>query len=726
MAEDIKATESTQEAQTPIIINSKDLAPYRIILDADNRNEAFRRAGYYPLIMPSEGHKKCVIVLSLSVYGGRSNEKVPVIDLTPRKYAAAGSDIIYTGGYQLEAVPKYIMNEVMKHDVESVEFIMLETDLVHTTQEKEVLIEGRPVIEINEEGQEQMPTEASFFIRQMLDYIDETITPKYGKKDIHFIEYYVTEKTSLDLARLILLLRNEFTAGDPEDEIDENEWNDIYIDTHGGPRETQQLLLNLMAVLREEHIHIDGKAIYSVSGVGENMKVVNAGEGFNISDFVSGIHEFINYGRMQSLNRFYPDLDELPEATANLLRTMQDVSDAVQLCDMAWFENLLPELAQKLTEFKNSEEDKGYLGSFKDLIVSGYWPMIQYDTTSHEYRPHNDALTLIQWFRNKGLYQQMLTICESAVTRYVYDHRIIRYDAFIKFIGKKNKFNYELYNWLFNRIITGCKSEYGGTITVKEGPDFERNMIYPATKVINAYFTLDQNAVTLREFLLIHFELKQMRNHSNHGSRQADGGHGKESPMVDLLAKLDRYIELMQTLADWNENPDPSRTEQTQIWVVGVPHQMSYMKQEDIFAVSDARKDLMNYLQDKTVDDLEEDPEKFRNMQADFREFYDVIYQVAHIPELADRVNYVEQCGKDKGVAVMRKLFEDCEDKSLEFMLKDGTNTDPELPFHGVMGKRLYNFQVKDAVWLGEISGKPYHDDGKPRHYSTDTRPAQQ
>lgn len=427
---------------------------------------------------------------------------------------------------------------------------------------------------------------------------------------------------------------------------------------------------------------------------------------------------FINYGRMQSLNRFYPDKDALPEATRNLLHVMQDLSDSVQLCDMSWFENILPELADTLTAFKNSDEEKGYLGSFRDLIVHGYTPMIQYNTETHAYEPHNDALTLIQWFRDKGLYQQMLTICESATTRYLYAHKIVRYDAFIRYTGKKNKGNYELYNWLFNNIITACKA---GT-NIKDGPYFDRNMIYPATKIINAYFTLDQDAAALREFLQIHFTLKMLRNHSNHGSQAPEktigSDEGTQSPIADLLAMIDRYLELMVQLADWNENPDPNRTEQTYIMVTGVKCQESDMRLDEIFAISDAKRDLGYYLQDhRNVEELEEFPEKFQNIHPVLRELYEVVYHIAQISDLDRRVAYVEKSVPQHVVDLMRKVYEDKGECTLEFMLKDGYGNDPRLPFHITLGKKLTNMPLKDAYWLGQITNKPYHDDGRPKYY---------
>lgn len=499
----VQAAGSAQSAaldpseEVPITIDVGEMQACRIILDAARQAEVFMQSEQRPLVKAASGERKCIVLLALSAYGGRFGKRP--IELRQSTYAVQGRTTAeYSGRYQLEVIPQYIMKECKDAAITDVEFIILETDLVHTPPELDFLVDNRRCKAVMPDGSERNPTEAEYFIHSTRQYIDTALAGRVNKEHVRFVEYYLSDDPRRDMPNLMDLVRRE--AGGSATAAD------IYIDIHGGPRGTQQLLISLLSILGEEGILIDPDHIFTVDG--SHAPITVAGESFRVNEFVSGIHEFTNYGRMNSLSAFYEQRDYRPE---ELLRAMKAVSYAIQVCDMAEFERALPDLAAALTEYRNTGNKEDYLYSFLDLLVRGYDPLII--RKGDVYYADTDSLKEIKWCRDKGLYQQMLTLCESAIPRFLATHPegqpIIRYDpALVTRANEKKGYN-ELYNYLFNHVILAAASEDQPL----DGRYRAQVDGYPAQ-----FPMLQGRADWLLELLRMHAALKKLRNHSNHGS----------------------------------------------------------------------------------------------------------------------------------------------------------------------------------------------------------------
>lgn len=712
-----------------VVINEQELNRFRTVLNAGSHGDSQNSCGRGPIYTAPDGNRKCVIMLALSVYLGRYT--APTISYGNASYAVNGRDVKeYTGAYQLEVVPKYVMKELAAQDINDVEFIILETDEVHTRQDKPVTLGGQQYVTLTSDGFEANPTEAEAFICRMLEYAGDDLATR--NLNLHFVEYYLSDNPRKDMPNLLDLVRAEAGFASVSAGMQCSQSADIYIDIHGGPRATQQLLINLLSILGEEGITINPDNIFTVDGKDEPIS--RAGESFRINDFVSGIHEFVHYGRMQSLNRFYVNSREpISEKGGRLIEVMKDVSSAIQLCDMAWFEDLLPDLADALTEFGGSGEEKRYLGSFLDLIVRGYAPLIAWDETDQRYKPCNDALTEIEWCRDKGLYQQMLTICESSVPKYLVDHNVIEYDAYVEYIGNKYKSYYELYNYLFNHIINAARDN--------KGVDLESIMCSDKTRVYKAYFSIqikEENVPhTLREMLDLHFSLKDRRNQSNHGSRtgSSHNRNADETPIDRLLRDVNCYLELIRKLVELNRLDDYAGTEQIHIMVTGSPHQRSDMTDDDINLIMNSVEALHNYFSSRHMRrELEKTPHLQNcqgedvNLHPTFRHLYNMLYEAAGFDDVADREQIVNRycetnhCDSRLLQDIFRyssndQMGEEVPLPTLQECLKDRKNRKPDSVtglkkrlFWQAAGSRIVNLPTKDPTYLAALTGKPYHD----------------
>lgn len=82
----------------------------------------------------------------------------------------------------------------------------------------------------------------------------------------------------------------------------------IHVDTHGGFRTEQEALNNILSLLQMENIELKPENIHSIefepsSNGPSHAYFTSYSEIFDIINFVSGIHESINYGQIKSLDQ---------------------------------------------------------------------------------------------------------------------------------------------------------------------------------------------------------------------------------------------------------------------------------------------------------------------------------------------------------------------------------------------------------------------------------------
>lgn len=786
-------------------------ATYGTLNPADTETmKGLTKEGQY--VAPLKDQKKCIILLALSFFPGRMAEKAPRCNMQTGSSDGKGGP--YTGVYQLDVVSQYVINNLKDRDIDKVEFIMLETAGVRERPHKPVTIDYNPRTDdgldcvISIEGH-QPPTEAEFFITQIDQYIREL--NKYASRNIsmQFVEYYLSDNTATDMPNLLNLVRKE--AGYSDKRTGKYQQNaEIYIDIHGGPRSTQQLLVNLLSILSEENIAIDPAHILAVDG--QNAPITQSGDSFEINDFVSGIHEFVNYGRMNSFNRFYPDTNELlkkadaltyikdetnniddplvkvsdksdgkdekdknkedkaykvynefiraltafrnyvkqredvdnlhrqlaemtssildadashnirksqvdtlksalkyfnrNDATYSLLIAMKEVSSAIQLCDMAWFEKKLPELAKAITEFNKPSKKRGYLGAFLNLIYDGYSQLIlERKPTKEEqeedpelricYEAHLDAVKEIEWCRDKGLYQQMLTICESAMPRYLEEKEIITYDGYLEFMADAMKDPYERYNYLFNRTINGV---YHSPNRQYYKWQIEERKLDKKVKTNYALQTV-ASAARLRNVIITHFKLKDLRNHSSHGSLEA-----QTISIDDLENMINSYLHEVGVLIFQRKNNQGGEG-RSYICVTAVDHKKSSITREDV----EYFKTISDYISTSNGNQHLRNPETLNNdIPENLRHLYGMLYQAINANGQMARKEAIEEYCSNNGCTteLCIKLLGNGND-NLQACL-DALGGDTTNEFRRQLSKKLDERIYKDPELVAEVIGKPY------------------
>lgn len=178
-----------------------------------------------------------------------------------------------------------------------------------------------------------------------------------------------------------------------------NEVN-LYLDTHGGFRDIQLIVQAIVSLLGKEEISV--KESFSVK-YGKGHNDITSDKSMEMFDFASGINEFINYGRLTSLNSFInKNIDNFAEA-GRFIEILQKISDSISICNTADFEEGINDLSHYCNE-ENSNSGLGYLLLFIETIKNDFGDLL---------KPERTVVDEIKWCLRKQYFQQALTLIES-------------------------------------------------------------------------------------------------------------------------------------------------------------------------------------------------------------------------------------------------------------------------------------------------------------------------
>ena len=174
----------------------------------------------------------------------------------------------------------------------------------------------------------------------------------------------------------------------------------LYIDEHGGLRGLQSISEAVISLLKND---VNIASIYTA--VPDNnthiATIVKNDAAIDIYDFVSGINEFLNYGRIESLERYYSRSGNQKLRKSDI-EGMRTVADGLMLCDTRTFKDGIDHVKRWLRDTQN--EEGNYLNIFKNAISEDYGKLLT---------EGSGILERIEWCAKKGFLQQALTYIES-------------------------------------------------------------------------------------------------------------------------------------------------------------------------------------------------------------------------------------------------------------------------------------------------------------------------
>lgn len=361
----------------------------------------------------------------------------------------------------------------------------------------------------------------------------------------------------------------------------------LSIDIHGGPRETQMLIQSIISLLRFENIVSQENFTVRYNTETHIGKIEPA---YDIHQFVTGMSEFLSYGRSATLVDYYRGSDN---ELANLI---EHISDAIQLCHINKFDDAIKDMKKYVDNYK---EKGDFSDLFIDEIKASYGELM-------DVRDRNKVIYKVKWCVDHDFIQQALTIIESQMPYELLRRNIINYkydneneksvclycenERGLKAIGNiklsdaldsakpewESEINYSLIAWIRKNLCTlkkypdghkvynpklvisgNCKETYLSHDTSTDDLSKNCNIYFVkrdecGKKVRSAiklsFLPNDKLAGEiqndLKRLLMLHLALKEQRNVSNHASSAS------RASSDEVRVAIDAYIELTEKIFD--------------------------------------------------------------------------------------------------------------------------------------------------------------------------------
>ena len=204
--------------------------------------------------------------------------------------------------------------------------------------------------------------------------------------------------------------------------VDSNEDVNLYIDYNGGQRYIAFMILSLANLMEVRGVTI--KDIMSMNYENKsNGKVViqNMIPVYKSFDLVSGITEYVNYGRVKTLkNYFYSDY--VHATIRDILQEMEKFTNNLQLCRTRYIMDHRNDLLKKLEDFIRDYNDKESPDIYEHLfkyviedILKGYQELL-----------HGDLPDIIKWCVEKDFIQQAITFVSEEIPEFFWKKSLFR------------------------------------------------------------------------------------------------------------------------------------------------------------------------------------------------------------------------------------------------------------------------------------------------------------
>ena len=196
----------------------------------------------------------------------------------------------------------------------------------------------------------------------------------------------------------------------------------LYIDIHGGLRDTFAAVDAVMTLVKEID-NIELKDIMSVRYANKEntTEVLSAMKEYDVFDFVSGMREFLSFGRSNGLVEF-----NKKNYTSNqgLVDAINAISDSITLSQMNDFKSRVSALGQIINK---RSDDSDYYDAVKLLIKRNY--MVNYcDKNVDLFKDQDDLLSHVKWCIDKYLITQSLLLIEAKTAEFMNQKGLLEYE----------------------------------------------------------------------------------------------------------------------------------------------------------------------------------------------------------------------------------------------------------------------------------------------------------
>lgn len=202
----------------------------------------------------------------------------------------------------------------------------------------------------------------------------------------------------------------------------------IHADTTGGMRHANMMILDIIRLLEYSGVEI-GHIYYSLYG---EHRVDEVNVIYDLFNMTSGAEEFVNFGSVQALDKYFP-IDRRTPVVDNLLKAMSDFAEEVKLCHHGRFSLSIDKLRQALEEFQtySKHNDVSSMGN-EELLMAQFVSRIHREYASLLSKG-TDIVDEIKWCLEHDYIQQALTLYVEGIPDWLFTKEIVAFTT----LGRK-------------------------------------------------------------------------------------------------------------------------------------------------------------------------------------------------------------------------------------------------------------------------------------------------
>jgi hypothetical protein len=199
----------------------------------------------------------------------------------------------------------------------------------------------------------------------------------------------------------------------------------VYMDMQGGARTFASMMNGIVTLLENKKVTFKNKISIAFDGKKIAHEIIDETKSYRIYDLISAMKSFINYGKAELLVGFFAD--GLNRSEDRILKIIQNISDAIQICDPGRFDESILLLRKALVENKIDVEDE----EIPVEIENNYFDFVLGDIKKEYENLLNNpsVLNKIEWCYKKGFTQQALTYIEDKIPEFLINENIISIEA---------------------------------------------------------------------------------------------------------------------------------------------------------------------------------------------------------------------------------------------------------------------------------------------------------
>ena len=192
----------------------------------------------------------------------------------------------------------------------------------------------------------------------------------------------------------------------------------LYIDFNGGPRNVAVLIMGLSNLMKLRNVTVKEITYMDFENKGKNNNVTsleNMNVLFGVVDLVSGVNEYVSYGRIRILKDYFKSCDD--QRIHIILRVLEDFSNNMQLCltdyVMANKEHVKTDLKSYQANMKTSSSYEIMFSFVAEDILRGCSKLLE-----------GSLPEMILWCIEKEFIQQALRFYIELIPAYLWDNKL--------------------------------------------------------------------------------------------------------------------------------------------------------------------------------------------------------------------------------------------------------------------------------------------------------------